>query len=96
MWHWDYKIVFLRLSHPDVDFLFFLASYFHCVYFDFKGKDQLSNNHSKSILVSTIPSTICYILWLHWYEVGVHILPFHFAKYFSINTLAFWAMRNGQ
>lgn len=51
---------------------------------------------SKSITVISKTSTLCAIIWAHWNEVGIKLLPVHFEKYFSWNTLGFWRMRNGQ
>lgn len=95
-WYWDYKTVFLRLSHPDPQFLWWLTNFFHSDVIDFIGKEQKPISTSNSKQVSSIPTNLCYILWLHWNEVGIHVLPVHFAHFFSIHTLAFWAMRNGQ
>lgn len=43
----------------------------------------------------SLPSHLGYIIWRYWNQMG-KILPSHFAEFFSIHTLAFWAMRNGQ
>lgn len=95
-WYWDYKTVFLRLSHTDPTFVAWLAHLFHSPHFDFSGKGYVPVSSSKTLQVSCLPSAMCYILWLHWNECGINVLPLHFADYFSIRTLAFWAMRNGQ
>lgn len=93
-WHFNYRTVYLRLSNSDFSFLSWLTSFFQCSYFDFSSKSPYKVVGSQTNQIGTIPTNMCYILW--WYEEGVHLLPFHFAQYFSIHTLAFWAMRNGQ
>jgi hypothetical protein len=95
-WYWNYKTVYLRLSHTDPIFLAWLAHFFHCSHFDFSGKEYVSVSSSKTLQLGCYPSAMCYILWLHWNECGINVLPLHFADYFSIRTLAFWSMRNGQ
>jgi len=96
MWFWDYSTVYLRLSHPNPVFLTWLVNYFQSPGFNFQGKYSNKVSSSNSIQVGSLPSILCYILWLHWNEQGVNVFPLHFAHYFSIRTLAFWAMRNGQ
>lgn len=96
MWFWDYKTVFLRLSHTNFEFLKWLCDIFDSDEFDFEGKQFKQVKASGSFQLSCLPSTLCFILWQHWNEQGIHILPVHFAQYFSIHTLAMWSMRNGQ
>ncbi len=91
-WYWDFRTVYLRLSYPDIVFLKWLVGLFHSTHFYFVGQTINNVSSSNSIQVGSLPSEMCYILWLHWNEVGTYVLPFHFAEYFSIRTLATWAM----
>jgi hypothetical protein len=96
-WFWDYSTVYLRLAHTSYEFLYWLVGELHHrPHFVFADKNFNRMSSSNSIQIGTIPSHMCYILWLHWNQVGIHLLPHHFEHYFSINTLASWAMRNGQ
>jgi hypothetical protein len=94
-WYWDYRTVYLRLRHTDLAFLEWLGHYFSDV-FDFTGKFLIPYKTSKSFTLSSLPSVECFIIWQHWFEQGINVLPLHFRDYFSIHTLAFWSMRNGQ
>ena len=96
MWHWDYTSVYLRLSHPEFEFLDWLADFFTGLGLSFENKDYIKVSSSRSIQLGSLPSHLCFVLWLHWNESTINMLPYHFAEYFSIHTLAFWAMRNGQ
>lgn len=95
-WFWYKKTVQLRLSSTDNDFLIWLAHYFYSRHFYFNGREIHSHSTSKSYQVFSLFSNTCYLIWLHWNEEGIYRLPTHFAEYFSIYTLSFWAIRNGQ
>lgn len=95
MWHWDHNSISLRLSHTNTDFLGWLVDLFTGLGLSFKDKEFIEVLSSRSIKIGSLPSQLCFILWLHWNESTINELPYHFAEYFSIKTLAFWAMRNG-
>lgn len=95
-WYWDYRTVYLRLSNSNLEFLDWLVGSFNCSHFQFDTKKFNRISSSNSIQIGSLPSEMCYVLWLHWNQVGTYVLPFHFAEYFTIRTLATWSMRNGQ
>lgn len=94
-WYWTYSFVYLRLAHPNYDFLYWLVSTFSSRHFPFNKKGFNRVSSSNSINIGSVPSWTRYIMWLHWNEVNIHLLPHHFEEYFSIRTLASWAIRNG-
>ncbi len=93
IWFWYYNNIFLRVSHPNKEFLYWLVKFFDSSVFPFKP-ELTEVASSDSLQMKSKPTQFCYILWLHWNEVGINVLPHHYAEYFSIHTLAFWAMRN--
>jgi hypothetical protein len=95
-WHWDFETVYLRLSHTNWDFLDWMSTFFQALGLKFDGQLYHELTLSNSIQIGCKPSKLCYILWGHWNQYGIHVLPVHFPQYFSIHTLAFWAMRNRQ
>lgn len=97
-WFWDYRTVYLMLSHVNSDFLDWLCDIisYSPNHFNFDDKPIKEHRTSNSQQLASFPSHMCYILWLHWNEEGINLLPGHFSHYFSLYTLAAWAMKNGQ
>lgn len=90
-WFLDSKT--LRFTSTDVDW--------HVVgvfreYFEFEATPTSHSKSSGSMKYVSSASKLCHIIWCHWNEDNIEFLPLHFEYYFSIYTLAFWAMRNGQ
>lgn len=96
-WFWDYRTVYLMLSHVNSDFVDWLADILYSPrHFNFDDKSVKKHRTSNSQQLATVPSYMCYVLWLHWNEEGINLLPGHFSHYFSFYTLRAWAMKNGQ
>jgi len=95
-WHWDYHTVYLRLSHTNLEFLHWISHMFNGPHFPFGKKFYYKVESSNTMQIGAKPSRMAYILWLHWNDSDIHLLPNHFSEYFNIRTLATWAMRNGQ
>lgn len=87
-WHWDYQTVFLRLSHTNHELLHWFVAMFNGPHFPFGKKFYYKVETSNSIQIGAKPSRMAYILWLHWNDSDIHLLPNHFSEYFNIRTLA--------
>lgn len=92
-WYWHPDSIILKMSNRNLEFLKWLISYFAPM-FRFPNSYYQS---STTWVVNTAASFLCLIIYVHWKDITLKgILPSHFAEYFSIHTLAFIAMRNGQ
>ena len=89
----DGGVIHFGLSSTDVEFLLFLRDSFQCSAINFQGKKVCDNPNS--FRLHSKPSVWLVIVWQNWKADGIDILPTHFSIFFSIYTLAFWAMRSG-
>lgn len=94
-WHYPRSTV-LELSSSNLDFLQWLVEFFSEVLTWNPIRNSSLTGASASITCISNTSRFLYILRMHWYHEGLHLLPIHFEQYFTWITLAFWAMRNGQ
>jgi hypothetical protein len=70
--------------------------YFFSPYFSFHSESFKAYAPQRiSRIYSTYPSKLAFVLWCHWHDDMIDFLPLHFEYYFSVHTLAFWAMRSG-
>jgi len=92
-WYLDSKV--LRFTSTNLDWLNYVTDIFR-KYFEFDTTPTIHSKASGSFKYVSSSTRLCLILWCHWNDRYIEFLPLHFEYYFSVYTLAFWAMRNGQ
>lgn len=99
LWFWEKEghVIHLTLSNTDLSMLEWLISKFNWLpHINLLANSILINNGSGSNYVNSAPSNWLFIVWQNWNSNLANVLPTHFAFYFSVHTLAFWAMRSGK
>lgn len=107
-WYWYPRTIVLKLSHTNLNFLQWLMDYFSPLFTFTNTPKPVNATGSRSFRVISVASELAIQIWAHWNDESLNgVLPHHFSHsqrssvlrtfgYFSLYTLAFWAMQSGK